>query len=147
MKHLLAVVLITVCFSCTTDDVEEKRNQFKLKNSPQKWELTAITSYWPASAPLTGDNLEWQEFYIFHPDSTFLKSREYKDGTNSQATGSYTVNDSSGETYIDLLFTTGEELRASCSVEERISIRRNLLLNGSWVPCDGPSFEYRLSEE
>jgi len=124
-----------------------EKDGFKFQDVPQKWKLVAITSFWPLSSAITGDNLEWQEFYIFHPDSTFLKFRDYKDGANSQATGSFTVNDSSGETSIDLLFTTGEELRASCSREERISIRRNILLNGSWVPCDGPSFEYRLSED
>jgi len=116
-----------------------------LENPPQKWELVAITSSW-TNATTTGDDLDWQEFYVFNPDGTFLKSRQQKDGRVRKATGTYGSVNFSDEEYLELVFKTGDELRASCSQSELLSLGENKLFNGSWVPCDGPGFEYRLSE-
>ncbi len=146
LKYTVILFLIAVCHSCNKSDIDKEQGTFKLQNSSQKWELVAITSSW-TNEITTGNNLDWQEFYVFNPDGTFLKSREQDDGRMSKATGTYAIVDSSGEEYLELIFETGDELRASCSQgKEFLSLRKKKLLNGSWVPCDGPSFEYRLSE-
>lgn len=146
MKYSIPILLIFVCLSCQTNALEEEQGLFKLQNAPQKWELISITSSW-TNETTTVDDLDWNEFYILRPDSTFLKSRE-TDGNTIEATGTFTNVDSSDRPYLELLFETGGELRASCSQgKELLSYKRNTLINGSWVACDGPRMVYRLAKD
>ncbi len=147
IRYTLASLLLTICFSCNKIDVLEEQGIYKLQNSFQKWELVAILSSWTNDIT-TGENLDRMEFYVFNPNGTFLKSRKLNRGAISEATGTYSVISSSGEEYLELIFKTGDDLQASCtSGKEFLILRENTLSNRSWVPCDGPGFEYRLSED
>jgi len=90
--------------------------------------------------------LAWKEYYILNPDGTFLKSRN-TDGNMIESTGTFEIITLSNDQYLELLFETDTELSTSCSKEkEFLSYRDKTLVNGSWVPCDGPIMSYKIAK-
>ncbi|UWX54693.1 hypothetical protein NYZ99_17890 [Maribacter litopenaei] len=95
-----------------------------------------------------GEEMEWQEYYVFNPDGSFLKSRE-QNGTVLEATGTFEMVefDNDDADYLELTFTTGKELATSCFSYEGIEILRyisNRKLESMWKACDGSDLYYDL---
>ncbi|AWX44103.1 hypothetical protein HME9304_01103 [Flagellimonas maritima] len=136
-----------VVSSCSESDPEDKNaKQVPLEGSAQKWELVRMTGSM-INSETVGDDMDWQEYYILRPDSTFLKQREHNGGKTT-ATGFYKLVEQEKESYFELTFETGKELVASCSGNGKETLMfTGYMLYSTWNACDGPGLEYRLAKE
>ena len=97
----------------------------------------------------TGDDMAWQEYYLFSPVGTFVKSRT-RDEMATEANDTFEVvefeNDS--EHYFLLTFDSGEELVGNCGdgVNELLVYKSATKISSTWQACDGPRLDYELSE-
>lgn len=94
----------------------------------------------------TGKDMDWQEYFVFNADSTFVKSRE-QNGQVKEAKGTYAVSTTANEKYFVLTYQSGYELKASClsgPPQENLRIVSSNKIVGTWNICDGPGLEYEL---
>jgi hypothetical protein len=142
MKTLaISLLLFIGCLlSCTKEEVKKEPNGY-----PQKWELVKMTGSM-INIETTGAEMSWQEFYVFHEDGTFIKSRE-QEGNVLEASGTYSYSNKPDEQFILITYQTGLNLKASCLADpsqERLNIISPEKLVGTWNICDGPILEYKL---
>ncbi len=97
----------------------------------------------------TGNDMAWQEYFIFNTDSTFLKSRE-QNGQVKEARGTYSFSTTAYEKYFVLTYQSGYELKASCFSglpQENLLMASSTKIMGTWNICDGPGLEYQLVKQ
>ena len=141
MKNLILVCLIVfTTWSCSKDD------KFGIDNYPQKWTLIEMSGQIPNSET-TGDDMEWQEYYLLKPDGTFIKHRE-RDGIDYEAIGIFTFVDESDGKYLELNYNSDNEIIGSCYANqtESLWLKSDHKLHGTWSYCDGPGLEYERTE-
>lgn len=128
------------------DDFGLESTEFVL--TEQKWELNQMIGNYKGSET-TGDDMAWQEYYLFSPVDTFVKSRA-RDEMATEANGTFEVvefeNDS--EHYFLLTFDSGEELGGNCGdgVNELLVYKSATKISSTWQACDGPGLDYELSK-
>ena len=148
MRSILIVVLTLMLFSCSTPDTSDIE-EISLQFGSQKWELVRMTGSF-INSETTGDDMEWQEYYIFNPEGTFLKSRE-REGVIIEASGTFDVveYDNDEADYLELTYKTGHELIGSCNGDgkEELVYRTQKELSNTWQACDGPGLDYVLEED
>lgn len=91
-------------------------------------------------------DLGFNEFIEFSYGNQFVKRRVYPDST-SISRGSYLLIESENSKYYEFEYEEESYLIQNCtsSLSERISILNNKeIFNGSYLPCDGPGYGYRL---
>lgn len=134
-------------FSCSVEDYRE--DDINLQYTVQKWELVRMTGSF-VNSETTGDDMEWQEYYIFSPDGTFLKSRTIG-GLTVEAWGTFEVveYDNDDMDYLELVYTSGQELIGSCNGDrtEILVYRSEKTISNTWQACDGPGLDYNLVED
>ena len=141
---LLSIILV---IGCTSDDLVLKGKD--LQFSSQKWVLVEMTGSMVNSST-KGEEMEWQEYYVFNPDGSFLKNRE-RDGTVSEATGTFEMVefDNDDADYLELTYLKGMDLVGNCSIKD-IEILRYLSqseIYNTWMACDGPGLYYVLEQD
>lgn len=149
MRKIIAFVLVLFSvLSCSNeDDFGLESTQFVF--SEQKWTLIQMSGNYKGSET-TGNDMAWQEYYIFDPIGTFKKSRT-KDEVTSEANGTFEVvefeNDS--EHYLLLTFESGKELVGNCGdgVNELLMYKSPTKISSTWLACDGPGLDYELSKD
>ncbi|HSJ69406.1 MAG TPA: hypothetical protein VK921_17120 [Anditalea sp.] len=115
-----------------------------------EWKLIKSHQYVGTEVIREGDDLEWQETYVFRANGTFQKSRTSPVGMVS-ATGKFTTEE--GPLYlarpvkllITLSYNTAKDLAVGCSPgkeEIEISSHDGLLRNYS-IGCEKPIFSYQ----
>ncbi|PWK18461.1 hypothetical protein LX92_04335 [Maribacter polysiphoniae] len=90
------------------------------------------------------EDLDFNEYIQFFPDSTFIKQRTYSDST-SIARGSYTSLEKEEYDYLKLTYDKNTYLIQSCghTLEEYMRVlSKDEIFNGSYLPCDGPGYYY-----
>lgn len=148
MKKIAALsLLLFTLFSCSNeDDFGLESSQFVF--SEQKWNLVRMTGSFVGSET-TGDDMEWQEFYIFAPEGTFVKTRIVGD-IITEATGSFEIIefDNDPELYLELTFISGKELAGNCTGDDKelLMYRTSTMISSMWMACDGPGLDYELSK-
>ena len=137
MKAMMYLLVAALLFSCI-DDVDNVEEQY-----PQQWQLVRMTGSLNGSEK-SGRYLDWQEFYLFKADGTFLKSR-VQDGIRTSVTGTFVREDTEDEHLLILTFDEASEIIGSCDPElkESLILLSSSLLISSWPACDGPGLEYR----
>ncbi|UII74583.1 hypothetical protein LV716_09910 [Flagellimonas sp. HMM57] len=142
----LLLFFFTVISSCNTNDSNGDEDvQVPLKSEAQKWELVKMTGSMVNSETI-GDAMEWQEYYLFNPDGSFIKERE-REGSITKATGTYELMAQEEERYFELTYKTGTTLIANCSNNDKeILVFNGDALYATWNACDGPGLEYRPAE-
>lgn len=147
-RSFLFILVVAVLYSCSQDEpmpLEDTQLQFK----NQKWELFRMTGD-VEGTELTGEQMEWQEYYLFKLDGTFEKVRE-REGAVSKASGSFEVveynNDDSD--YLELSYATGLELMGNCSGDSKevLVYRTTTMISNTWLACDGPGLDYSLVQD
>ncbi|MCG2460672.1 hypothetical protein K8352_07930 [Flavobacteriaceae bacterium F89] len=137
MKNILAATIIVFLWtSCSNDD------GIDTVSFPQKFVLVKMAGRVPDSER-TGDDMDWQEYYIFDSDSTFLKSRNINNET-IQAEGTYKTKVMNDDEYMILSYPKESEIIGSCEhrpTEMLFIIDRDHLRN-TWGACDGPVLSY-----
>lgn len=137
---LHCVLLMVLATSCSSkDDVKEPT----LDVNSEKWELVKMISS-SKGIETTGEDMEWQEYYIFNSNATFIKSRDIA-GEVKEASGTYTRENFDTQEYLELTYSKGTELVAGCTSnnKEQLFFKKGDVLRGSWDACDGPSLEYK----
>ncbi len=141
---LFAFTLAVLC-SCSSDDDPIKK--FSPDRYPQKWVLVQMTGS-TQDPPLTGDDMPWQEQYVFNGDKTFVKSRD-RDGVQTEVTGSYDSTTFSDTEGLALMFDSDEGLIGSCTsqnLQETLFFSTDGELFNTWNWCDGPGLKYERVE-
>ena len=123
-------------FSCSKD------KSLNSSSFPQKWQLVKIRSTWTGEEE-TGDSLEFQEYYLFNPDSTFIKHRDYQE-KSYEATGTFFKTEENGSTLFELDYDSVSPLVGSCYNDstEVLALKSNDQMVNTWMACDGPGLEY-----
>ena len=131
MKYLAAYTLMLLSLSACIDDVENVEEQF-----PQQWQLIRMSGTYNEGWK-TGAELDYQEFYLLNPDSTFLKSR-LQDGLRISAYGTFSIRDIDDDTYFVFSYSEENEITGLCgsSLTEEA-----LILNGSYITESAPACE------
>lgn len=141
MKSLLVMFLI-ICatLSCSKDE------NFDPDKYPQKWVLVKMTGQIPNSET-TGENMEWQEYYLLNPEGSFMKHRE-REGIEYEAAGSFTWVDETSGKFLELTFNADNEIIGNCfpTPTETLWLKSEDKLLGTWSNCDGPGLEYERKE-
>ncbi|SNR55852.1 hypothetical protein SAMN04488009_2406 [Maribacter sedimenticola] len=146
-KFAAFTLVLLLLISCSSeDDFGLESTQFVF--SEQKWELVKMTESW-ANTETTGSDMAWQEYYIFTPEGTFLKSRTV-DEVNTIAEGTFEVMEFEDDDahYLELTFTTGNGLAANCTGDDKelLMYRTSSMISSLWMACDGPGLDYVLSK-
>lgn len=109
-----------------------------------KWKLVRMSASLIGSES-TGDNMDWQEFYIFNTDSTFFRSQT-KNGATIEENGIFSskvlVND---RPYLSLNYPKDRKLAGSCYGNDKEELVFSLkdVLSSTWQACDGPGLDYQ----
>lgn len=147
MKHFITLLVLFTLFSCS-DDESIDEVMFDSSQYPQKWELVKISAAMTNSEQ-TGNDMEWQEYYLLNSDSTFLRSRD-RDGETIEKSGtfSFEVNESE-ELQLILTYNEANDLIGSCygsNKEEELWVKSNTEMQNRWMECDGPGLHYKRIE-
>ena len=138
MKNLFAIIIVVFLFTCCSNDDEIDTSLL-----PHKFVMVAMASIGPDSER-TGEDMDWQEYYIFDSDSTFLKSRTEGDKTMEEE-GVYKTKIKIDGEYMILSYPKESEIIGSCEhlpSETLFIIDRDHLRN-TWGACDGPVLTYK----
>ncbi|TRX56118.1 hypothetical protein FNH22_17215 [Fulvivirga sp. M361] len=143
---LYFLIVVINLFSCIKEQTLKNENTPTERTAPskvEKWQLITMTGSM-ANSERTGDDMAWQEYYLLHPDNTFIKSRE-ESGNESQAGGTYQFVTLSGDRYLELNYKTDHRLIGNCTGEakEYLMIQSENKMSGTWNICDGPGLEYK----
>ncbi|MFL1897282.1 hypothetical protein ACJRPK_16380 [Aquimarina sp. 2-A2] len=133
---LLIIILNLVSYSCNSDDDTNPRVYEDL------WVLVKMSGTQPNSET-TGDAMEWQEFYDFSDDTTFIKSRT-RNNTTIEIFGVYKDSVVQGEAVLFLSYPEDNEIIGSCSgtPEEQLYFTSATTMISNWQACDGPALFY-----
>ncbi len=144
-KLFLALLTVCLIMSCSKEGNEIEK-QFDSEKYPQKWTLIEMSGQIPNSEA-TGENMEWQEYYILKSDGTFIKHREW-DGIDSDATGTFSFVNINEDKFIELVHAIGSDIVGSCygNQNESLWLKSDKKLTGTWSACDGPGLVYERIE-
>ncbi|SDR99586.1 hypothetical protein SAMN04488553_1219 [Gramella sp. MAR_2010_147] len=121
------------------------QQDLSIKEFPQKWELFKMSIGMQADSELTGEDMRYQENYIFESDSTFSKTR-IQDSTETIVRGTYSIKNQNDEQLILLTFYEENSLIGNCSTEPVEYLNLHLdtqTLFSNWWACDGPGLYYK----
>ncbi|MDF4203628.1 hypothetical protein PXD56_11705 [Maribacter sp. SA7] len=148
MKRYSALFLFLVFLASCANDDDYGLESTQFVFSEQKWELTQMSGNFQNSET-TGLDMEWQEYYIFSPEGTFVKSRTV-DEEVTEATGTFEVveYDNDLNHYLELTFETENELAGNCTGDskELLIYRSSTVMSSLWIACDGPGLDYQLTK-
>lgn len=135
-KFLLAIFLINILLSCSGEGVAHHEKY------PQKWVLVKMSGQMMGSET-TGEEMYWQEYYLFYENGKFTKHREL-DGLNTEASGKFERIENLNEILLELNYDNQSEIVGSCSgnQSETLWLKSNEVLFSTWLQCDGPGLEY-----
>ncbi|MDR5589745.1 hypothetical protein [Christiangramia sp. SM2212] len=142
MKYILSFIIGALLLSCSNNEKDEVSKDLIYADLPQKWSLYKITGAL-AGSEITGDDLDYQQFYEFNEDYTFVKTK-IQNGQTITATGTFEIVESGNKAYV-LKFNEDSSLIENCSNEEEEYLYMALdeiTLLSSWWNCDGPGLFY-----
>lgn len=140
MKYVIAIVL-AILQSCSGDDTATTAEK---QNDQEKWQLVRMWGQIPNSET-TGDDMYWQESYVLHTDSTFIKNR-IQNGVTVKAKGTYQFTETTEGIYLLLTHDIKNNLIGNClgnSLVETMWLTDEDTMISSWQACDGPGLEYQ----
>ncbi len=141
MKHpILVALLLIVITACEDNDPVTPELE------GEQWQLVKMWGQVPNSET-TGEDMEWQEYYLLMDDDTFIKSRT-RDGVVEEAGGKYSFQELADGTYLVLDYEEDSALMGNCfgNQQEQLFLETEKTLIGTWQACDGPGLEYERVE-
>ena len=145
---ILGIGIVTACSNSEEPGLERAREQQSDDvQAAQKWQLVEMSGSIANVPPSTGSDMNWQEYYLLYPDSTFTKVRE-RDGDVREAGGTYAFVTLSDGEYLELSYPSPNDLIGSCTTEpkELLFFQSENKLTGTWQACDGPGLVYEKVE-
>ncbi len=142
---IILFVLVAGLASCSNESPLSEKSKELNASSQQKWVLVKMTGAWGLGST-TGSAMQWQEYYVFNNDGTFSRYRQ-QDNATKTATGTFTTVTESNQQFLELTYSSGDELKTSCYPKERLQTVSAEILQGTWGHCDGPTLEYAKANE
>jgi hypothetical protein len=107
-----------------------------------KWELTRMTGVFIPALYIEGQP-QWQEFYDFKKERTFIKTR-IQGATKTYASGKFEIVKIQNETHLSLTYNEDNDIIGSCfgNLGEDLYVNSEGLLTNTWRMCDGPGLFY-----
>ncbi|AOW19664.1 hypothetical protein [Urechidicola croceus] len=143
MKKIVLILIMFLCLSCSDNDND---NDIIIIGTefPQTWELVAMSGNVPNSTT-TGDDMEWQEYYVLNNDQTFSKTRTREDVTTTES-GTFEFFEQNSEDYLLLTYPTNNDIIGNCTAEftEEFILTDKDKMSSTWRACDGPGLNYEL---
>jgi len=147
---IIILVLGIIANSCSKSNDEPKVEPLDLlvMEFPQRWDLFQMSSGMVPNLEITGDEIEYKEYYIFYKDNTFSKTR-IQDQEVITEKGSYSIAEMDNRQAFRLRFNQDNDLIGNCSMEpvEFLYLDDdNKTLLSNWWACDGPGLFYAQTE-
>ena len=152
MKIRFVMVLLTMLYSisCSTDQTmqpvlaEEVTTEFGENEWPQKWQLVEMSGNMSNVPPQTGDEMDYQEWYVLRENGTFTKTRT-RENAIKQTEGTYSIKAYGHGKFIEFTFQSENSLLGNCdsTLSESLHISAENELRGTWLICDGPGLTYK----
>ncbi|MCH4824158.1 hypothetical protein ML462_13350 [Gramella lutea] len=143
MKLKFLFLLSFVILSCSKKSNELEAQDLSVNTFPQKWSLYKMTGSIQYSER-TGDDLPYQEYYIFYRDKSFTKIR-ISDSNERSAVGFFEIqSNADGVAYL-LNYSEESDLVDNCSNDKKEYLYLDdqaITLISSWQACDGPGLFY-----
>jgi hypothetical protein len=145
-KFLLFSLVLAAAVACQHEEPspEAKANPGPAADYPQTWQLVQLTGSIPGYVK-TGADLPWQETYVFHADSTFLKTRR-QGSQRVEARGTFSLQRFPDGRYAVLTYAAASSIIGSCTasrLKETLALKSDNTLVSTWQACDGPGLEYK----
>ena len=144
MKIKFLFLLSFIILSCSKNSDEIDTNDLSADSFPQKWSLYKMTGSIQYSER-TGDDMPYQEYYIFNSDNTFSKTR-ISDENEVSISGLYEIKmNNDGVAYL-LNYPEESDLVGNCSSKKKEYLYfddQGTTLLSSWWACDGPGLFYK----
>lgn len=143
MKQLYYLVVASFfsMLSCSENNDAAESQDLALNDFPQTWELTKMTGSIEGSERV-GQEMAWQESYLFKSDGSFLKTR-ITAGESVTASGNYIYESEHRNFLLDYAQT--KNITGSCfsDAQEQLYFNeeRDILMS-TWRECDGPGLFY-----
>ncbi|QLE02539.1 hypothetical protein HX109_13580 [Galbibacter sp. BG1] len=133
--------LLLLIASCTDDDDNNYPKEVSIMGN---WRLIEMKGSVPNSTTI-GENMEWQEIYVFEADSTFTKTRVVKDNDSIlRQSGTFTTKTENASDFFILKFQEESPIIATCyeGLEECLFFTPSGNLKSQYDACDGPGLLY-----
>ncbi|SHH49118.1 hypothetical protein [Flavobacterium defluvii] len=143
MKKITAVfILMFSILSCSNDD-SDSRNYSAYYG---KWKLTSITGSFIQAIYIVGEP-QYQEFYDFKRDNTFVKTRT-QNGVTTTASGTFSIVEIQKKPHFQLTYASTSTIIGSCTgnLSEELFINDAGDLTSTWRNCDGPDLVYEKTK-
>lgn len=144
---ILAFSIVFLC-SCNTDkNIQPGVVDLSADQFPQRWELVDMSTM-IAGSGTSGEDMEYQEYYLFERDNSFVKTRKQDDIT-MKASGTFSKNIyENGEQFYELVYDTDSDLIENCSIgrKEHLLIASKNFLTGTASACDYPAKRYERTK-
>ena len=144
MKIKLLFLLSFIILSCSNNSDQLETQDLSIESFPQKWSLYKMTGSLLYSET-TGNDMPYQEYYIFNSDNTFSKTR-ISDKNEVSISGLYEIEmNNDGVAYL-LNYPEESDLVGNCSSKKKEYLYlddQGTTLLSSWWACDGPGLFYK----
>ena len=143
MKSLSYFALASFFFlsSCSKNNDSLESEDFSAYKFPQTWKLVKMTGNFEGSVSI-GQEMVWQENYVFKSDGSFNKTR-ITERESESASGRYIFDEINNNFLLN--YEQYFEIIANCSSNTKeylyFNEDSNLLLSNWWA-CDGPGLFY-----
>ncbi|MCH7401633.1 lipocalin family protein [Belliella kenyensis] len=134
MKKIFTIIILGAILGFSACSEDETPDQQIIGT----WELTETIGSWPVDIP--EGEADYFVSYQFRQDGTFQKTQDIN-GTESSASGTYTIDSTQDEIFALLTFSSPSEIIQSCNsnaTTESVTIVSNNRLEVDTSPCDGP---------
>ena len=143
MKYLFYFVLASffVMCSCSKDNDTLESKDLTLNIYSQTWKLIKMTGSLVGYQSV-GQDMAWQEIYVFKADGTFLKTR-ITEGESESAFGSYTFDNDNQNFLLD--YDNPNNTIGNCGSDSQEYLyfhQDGKILLSNWWACDGPGLFY-----
>lgn len=139
MKKFVAVLIVILSMvSCSSDETNSKVSS----SYYGRWNLSKYTTTFVLAIYVYGEP-QWQEFYDFNQDNTFVKTR-IQNNKKTTASGTFSIITIQNETHFVLNYANKSDIIGSCSgdLSEDLYLNNEGSLVSTWQNCDGPGMEY-----
>lgn len=144
MKIYIALfILLSYAFACSSKNGDTNNPESSKEQNAQQWNLVKMSVGMTGSVS-TGEQMAWQETYVFKGDGSFTKKR-VQNGSTTTASGTYNTVEENNEKGLKLKYAEPSSIIGNCTgnQEEYLYYKESgTILQSSWLACDGPGLFY-----
>ncbi len=147
MKTLFSFLLTSIILmaSCSKSNDVLKSEDLSINLFPQTWKLIKMSGSLEGFESV-GDEMAWQENYVFMSDGSFLKTR-ITDGEIESASGTYSFDENIQNFFLNYEQTSPIIGNCGSNIQESLYFNEeSKILQSNWWTCDGPGLFYERAK-